>query len=171
MGSRKNIRNKNIQTYSQLQLDNYNNMFFNYPTMFETPMFYQTRPSYYQRRPRNVYRRQQPERSFSFSPFMSELDDLYGYPNRQQTNENECNCGNCRRNFQRKADKSETEKIPESQDLQQVSENIDSNREDTSKTESSDSEVEEKVESVQKVSTNIDAIIKIAKQSETMDKE
>merc|ERR1712066_876437 len=130
MGSRKNIRNKNIQTYSQLQLDNYNNMFFNYPTMFETPMFYQTRPSYYQRRPRNVYRRQQPERSFSFSPFMSELDDLYGYPNRQQTNENECNCGNCRRNFQRKADKSEpenqtlnvqnseNEKIPESQDLQ-----------------------------------------------------
>lgn len=158
-------------------------MFFNYPTMFETPMFYQPRPSYYQRRPRNVYRRQQPERSFSFSPFMSELDGLYGYPDRQQTNENECNCGNCRSNFQRKAEKSEpenqtlnvensqNEKIPESEDLQQVSENIDSNREDTSKTESSDSEAEEKVESVQKVSNNFDAIIEIAKQSETMDKD
>merc|ERR1712061_629780 len=150
--------------------------------MFETPMFYQPRPVYYQR-PRTVYRRPQPERSFSFSPFMSELDDIYGYPNRQQTNENECSCGNCRSNFERKTEKleserqttdienSEKEKLPESVDLQQFSENVDNDREDISESQNSDSEVEEQVESVQKSSSNFDTINEIAKQSEIMDKE
>merc|ERR1711879_969724 len=158
---------------------NYNIMFFNYPTMFETPMFYQHRPSYYQRRPRNVYRRPQTERSFSFSPFMNVLDDFYGYPNHQQTNENECSCGKCINNFQKtepekqttKIQNSENEKIPESPELHKFSENIDSDQEDISETKKSDSEVEEKAEPVKKLSSNFDAIIEIAKQSEMMDKE
>merc|ERR1712146_445585 len=120
MGSRKNIRNS--KTHSQKYTHNSIKMFFNHPTMFETPMFYQPRPVYYQRRPdprkrpKTVYRRPQPERSFNFSPFMNDLDDIFGYPTtRQQTNENECNCGNCRSRFQEKVHKigaeSETESL------------------------------------------------------------
>merc|ERR1712117_620666 len=107
-------------------------MFFNHPTMFETPMFYQPRPVYYQRRPRTVYRKPQPERSFNFSPFMTELDDIYGYPVRQQTNEKECDCENCKSGNQEQIQKlepesetesSEAESLPESSEAHQVSEN------------------------------------------------
>merc|ERR1712170_174283 len=114
-------------------------MFFNHPTLFETPMFYQPRPVYYQRRPdhrirpRAVYRRPQPERSFSFSPFMDDLNDIYSYPpTRQQTNENECDCGNCRSRFREQVHKmeaeSETESLesrlsPKTPEVDQVSEN------------------------------------------------
>jgi len=154
-------------------------MFFNYPTMFETPMFYQPRPTYYQRRPRTAFRRPQPERTFNFSPFMSELDDIYGYPVRQQTNNNDCDCENCRNNIQEQAKKlepeseteilepeklpespkqeteiSEPEKLPDSSEQQKVSEN-------------SESENEEKIED----SKNYNAIIEIAKQSEAIQKD
>merc|ERR1711976_538354 len=114
MGSRKKNRNskRHINTFITTTIK----MFFNHPTMFETPMFYQPRPVYYQRRPdprlrpRTVYRRPQPERSFNFSPFMNQLDDIYGYPSaRQQRNENECNCGNCSSRFQKQVHKMEAE--------------------------------------------------------------
>merc|ERR1711919_11427 len=110
---------KQLNTYKYIH--NSIKMFFNHPTLFETPMFYQPRPVYYQRRPdprirpRAVYRRPQPERSFSFSPFMNELNDIYSYPPaRQQTNENECNCENCRSRFQKQVHKMEAESEPES---------------------------------------------------------
>merc|ERR1712025_972231 len=59
---------------------------------------------------------------------------------------------------------SEKEKLPESEDLQQFSENVDIDREDISESKNSDSEVE-------KSSSNFDTINEIAKQSEIMDKE
>merc|ERR1712117_791891 len=138
-------------------------MFFNHPTMFETPMFYQPRPVYYQRRPRTVYRRPQPERSFNFSPFMNELDDIYGYPARQQTNENECNCENCQNGLQEKSqqlkpelenDTLETEKLPESSEENIVSEN-------------QETDSEQNIED----SKNYDAIIEISKQSRAIQKD
>merc|ERR1712165_168706 len=145
--NRKNIRNK--ETHKKYT-HNYVKMFFNHPTMFETPMFYQPRPTYYQRRPRTVYRRPRPERTFNFSPFMSELDDIYGYPVRQQAKENDCSCENCRNNIQEQAKKLEpeseteifeTEKLPESPEQQKVSEN-----EEDLESGNSDSENEDKIE-------------------------
>merc|ERR1711919_17099 len=140
---------KQLNTYKYIH--NSIKMFFNHPTLFETPMFYQPRPVYYQRRPdprirpRAVYRRPQPERSFSFSPFMDDLNDIYSYPPaRQQTNENECNCENCRSRFQKQVYKteaeSETESLesrlsPKTPEVNQVSEN-----QETSETESFDGE-------------------------------
>merc|ERR1712146_830444 len=119
MGSRKNIRNS--KTHSQKYTHNSIKMFFNHPTMFETPMFYQPRPVYYQRRPdprkrpKTVYRRPQPERSFNFSPFMNELDDIFSYPStRQQTNENQCNCENCSSRLREQVHKMEAESETES---------------------------------------------------------
>jgi len=152
-------------------------MFFNYPTMFETPMFYQPRPTYYQRRPRTVYRRPQPERTFNFSPFMSELDDIYRYPVRQQTNNNDCDCANCRNNIQEQAKKlepeSETEilepeELPKSLEQQKASEN-----EEDSKSENSESENCSELQNVKKIedSKNYNAIIEIAKQSEAIQKD
>jgi len=184
MGSRKNIRNKEThKNYTH----NYVKMFFNHPTMFETPMFYQPRPTYYQRRPRTVYRRPQPERTFNFSPFMSELDDIYGYPVRQQANKNDCDCENCRNSIQEQAKKLEPEsktellepkklpespkqeteilepeKLPEPSEQQKVSEN-----EEDLESENSESENEEKNED----SKNYNAIIEIAKQSEAIQKD
>merc|ERR1712178_639733 len=107
MGSRKNIRNSKTHITNTLITIK---MFFNHPTIFETPMVYQPRPVYYQRRPRTVYRRPQPERSFNFSPFMNELDDIYRFPStRQQTNETECNCGNCQNGLQENSQQLEPE--------------------------------------------------------------
>merc|ERR1711976_92414 len=168
-------------------------MFFNHPSMFETPMFYQPRPVYYQRRPdprirpRTVYRRPQPERSFNFSPFINELDDIYSYtPARQQTNENECNCGNCRNRFQEQTHKIGTESEPESlesrlspetSEVKQVSDN-----QENSETESFDGEKlpespeidhqeseneEENIEDSQ----NYKTIIEISNQSEAIQKD
>merc|ERR1712146_846077 len=131
--SRKNIRNSKAHTNTFI---NYK-MFFNHPTMFETPMFYQPRPVYYQRRPdprmrpRTVYRRPQPERIFNFSPFMNELDGIYGFPSaRQQTNENECNCRNCSSRFEEQVQKMKTEteslesrSLQETPEINHVSEN------------------------------------------------
>merc|ERR1711976_176926 len=188
--SRKKNRNskRHINTFITTTIK----MFFNHPTMFETPMFYQPRPVYYQRRPdprlrpRTVYRRPQPERSFNFSPFMNELDDIYSYtPASQQTNENECNCGNCRSRFQEQVHKmkpeSETESLesrilPETPEVNQVSENEtdsfeaeelpespETNQKD-SESEQSESEnevTEEKIEDSQ----NYKTIIDISKQS------
>merc|ERR1712170_265770 len=174
-------------------------MFFNHPTMFETPMFYQPRPVYYQRRPdprirpRTVYRRPQPERSFSFSPFMNELNDIYSYPPaRQQTNENECNCENCRSRFQEQVHKMESESEPESlesrlspeiSEVNQVSENQehsetesfeaeklpespDTNQKDpeSEQSESENEVIEEKIEDSQIYKT----IAEISKQSEAI---
>merc|ERR1712026_224971 len=197
MGSRKNIRNSktHIQKYTHSSIK----MFFNHPTMFETPLFYQPRPVYYQRRPdprirpRTVYRRPQPERSFNFSPFMNELDDIYGFPSaRQQTNENECNCENCRSRFQKQVHKmeaeSETESLesrlsPKTPEVNQVSENqensetesfdgeklpespeIDHQDSETEQSESENKETNEKTED----SKNYNAIIEISKQSEAI---
>merc|ERR1712018_236482 len=181
--SRKNIRNK--ETHKNTH--NYAKMFFNYPTMFETPMFYQPRSTYYHRRPRTAFRRPQPERTFNFSPFMSELDDIYGYPVRQQTKENDCNCENCRNNIQKQAKKlepeseseilepekfpespkqeteiSEPKKLPDSSEQQKVSEN-----EEDLESENSESENKEKIED----SKYYNAIIEIAKQSEAIQKD
>merc|ERR1739847_182107 len=138
--------------------------------MFETPMFYQPQPTYYQRRPRTAYRRPPPVRNqFNFSPFMSELDDIYGYPVRQRTNQNECNCENCRNSLQEQVQKLEpeseavileTKKLDESAEEQQVSEN----EEDS---EPENKEKDEKIED----SKNYKAIIEIAKQSETIEKD
>merc|ERR1712170_159718 len=200
MGSRKNIRNS--KTHLQKHTHNFIKMFFNHPTMFETPMFYQPRPVYSQRRPdprirpRTVYRRPQPERSFSFSPFIDDLNDIYRYPTaRQQTNENECNCENCRSRFQEQAHKigaeSELENLesrlsPEISEVNQVSENQDhsetesfeaeklpespeTNQKD-SESEQSESEnevTEEKIEDSQ----NYKAILEISKQSEAIQKD
>merc|ERR1712026_634050 len=149
MGSRKNIRNSktHIQKYTHSSIK----MFFNHPTMFETPLFYQPRPVYYQRRPdprirpRTVYRRPQPERSFNFSPFMNELDDIYGFPStRQQTNENECNCGNCSGRSQEHVHKmkaeSETESLESRLSLKTPEVNQVSENQDNSETESFDGE-------------------------------
>merc|ERR1711963_593202 len=124
-------------------------MFFNHPTMFETPMFYQPRPVYYQRRqdprirPRNVYRRPQPERSFSFSPFMDDLNDIYSYPPaRQQTNENECNCENCNSRIREQVHKTEAESETESFEAEKLPESPEINQKD-SESEQSESENEE----------------------------
>merc|ERR1739848_745902 len=170
--SRKNIRSK--ETHKNTH--NYVKMFFNFPTMFETPTFYQPRPTYYQRRLRTAYRRPQPEQIFNFSPFMSELDDIYGYPVRQQAKENDCNCGNCRYNIQEQAKKLEpeseteifeTEKLPESPEQQKVSESEENLEPENSESENSESENEEKIED----SKNYNAIIEIAKQSEAIQKD
>merc|ERR1712170_3732 len=196
MGSRKNIRNS--KTHIQKYTHNCIKMFFNYPTMFETPMFYQPRPVYYQRRPdprirpRTVYRRPQPE-SFNFSPFMNELDDIYGFPSaRQQIDENECDCGNCRSRFQKQVHKTEAESEPESlesrlspeiSEVNQVSENQehsetesfeaeklpespDTNQKDpeSEQSESESEVIEEKIEDSQ----NYKTIFEISKQSEAI---
>merc|ERR1711976_362885 len=170
-------------------------MFFNHPTMFETPMFYQPRPVYYQRRqdprirPRTVYRRPQPERSFNFSPFMNDLNDIYSYPSaRQQTNENECNCVNCRSRFQRQVHKMEAESKTESlesgtPEINQVSENQEQLETESfeaeelpespeinqkeSKSEQSESENEETEENIED-SQNYKTIVEISKQSEAI---
>merc|ERR1711963_818792 len=198
--SRKNSRNS--KTHLQKYTHNSIKMFFNHPTMFETPMFYQPRPVYYQRRqdprirPRSVYRRPQPERSFSFSPFMDDLNDIYSYPPaRQQTNENECNCKNCRSRFQKQVHKmeaeSETESLesrlsPKTPEVNQVSENQensetesfeaeklpespDTNQKDpeSEQSESENEVIEEKIEDSQ----NYKAIIKISEQSEAIQKD
>merc|ERR1712026_11808 len=174
-------------------------MFFNRPTMFETPMFYQPRPVYYQRRPdprlrpRTVYRRPQPGRSFNFSPFMNELDDIYGFPSaRQQIDENECDCGNCRSRFQKQVHKTEAESEPESlesrlspeiSEVNQVSENQEhsetesfeaeelpespeTNQKDP-ESEQSESENEETEENIED-SQNYKTIVEISKQSEAI---
>merc|ERR1739848_321053 len=90
-------------------------------------MLYQQRRVFYCLRPRPVYRRPQPERSFNFSPLMSELDDIYGYPVRQQANERECSCENCKSGNQEQVQKlepeSDTETLPESREEHQVIEN------------------------------------------------
>merc|ERR1712026_203140 len=173
-------------------------MFFNHPTMFETPMFYQPRPVYYQRRPdprirpRTVYRRPQPE-SFNFSPFMNELDDIYGFPSaRQQIDENECDCGNCRSRFQKQVHKMEAEPetdslesgtLPKAPEVNQVSENQehleterleheklqespDTNQKDpeSEQSESENEVIEEKIEDSQ----NYKTIVEISKQSEAI---
>merc|ERR1711963_629890 len=198
--SRKNSRNS--KTHLQKYTHNSIKMFFNHPTMFETPMFYQPRPVYYQRRPdprirpRSVYRRPQPERSFSFSPFMDDLNDIYSYPPaRQQTIENECNCENCRSRFQKQVHKmeaeSETESLesrlsPEISEVNQVTENqentenesfdgeklpespeIDHKDSETEQSESGNEETEEKIEDSQ----NYKTIIEISKQSEAIQKD
>merc|ERR1712026_135624 len=197
MGSRKNIRNSktHIQKYTHSSIK----MFFNHPTMFETPLFYQPRPVYYQRRPdprirpRTVYRRPQPERSFSFSPFMDDLNDIYSYPPaRQQINENECNCENCRSLFQKQVHKmeaeSETESLesrlsPKTPEVNQVSENQENSETESfdgeklpespeidhkdSETEQSESENEATNEKTED-SKNYNAIIEISKQSEAI---
>merc|ERR1711976_544526 len=170
-------------------------MFFNHPTLFETPMFYQPRPVYYQRRPdprirpRTVYRRPQPERSFNFSPFMNDLNDIYSYPPaRQQTNENECNCENCRSRFQRQVHKMEAESKTESlesgtPDINQVSENQEQLKTESfeaeelpespeinqkeSESEQSESENEETEENIED-SQNYKTIVEISKQSEAI---
>merc|ERR1711976_146521 len=177
-------------------------MFFNHPTMFETPMFYQPRPVYYQRRqdprirPRTVYRRPQPERSFNFSPFFNELDDIYSYaPARQQTNENECNCGNCSSRSQEQVqkigaesepDSYESKLSPEAPEVNQVSENQEQSETDSfeaeelpesPETNQKDSESEQ-LESENEVSQekiedsqNYKTIIEISRQSEAIQKE
>merc|ERR1712026_154760 len=195
MGSRKNIRNSKTHIIHY----HFRKMFFNHPTMFETPMIYQPRPVYYQRRPdprirpRTVYRRPQLDRSFNFSPFMNDLDDIYGYPSaRQQRNENECNCENCRSRFQEQVHKTEAESEPESlesrlppeiSEVNQVSENqehsetesfeaeklpespeIDNKDSETEQSESENEETEEKIEDPQ----NYKTIIEISKQSEAI---
>merc|ERR1712170_240649 len=166
--------------------------FFNHPTMFETPMFYQPRPVYYQRRPdprirpRTVYRRPQPE-SFNFSPFMNELDDIYGFPSaRQQIDENECDCGNCRSCFQKQVHKMEAEPeteslesrlSPKTPEVKQNSETgsfdreklpespeIDHKDSETEQSESENEETEEKIEDSQ----NYKTIVEISKQSEAI---
>merc|ERR1711976_724796 len=196
MGSRKKNRNskRHINTFITTTIK----MFFNHPTMFETPMFYQPRPVYYQRRPdprirpRTVYRRPQPERSFNFSPFMNELDDIYSYaPARQQTNENECNCGNCRSRFQEQVHKMEAESETESlksgtTEINQVSENqehletesfeaeelpespeINRRKSESEQSESETEVTKEKIEGSQ----NYKAIIEISEQSEAIQKD
>merc|ERR1712170_157217 len=167
--------------------------------MFETPMFYQPRPVYYQRRPdprirpRTVYRRPQPERSFSFSPFMNELNDIYSYPPaRQQTNENECNCENCRSRFQERVHKMESESEPESlesrlspktPEVNQVYENQENSETESfdgeklpespetnqkeSESEQSESETEVTEEKIED-SQNYKTIVEISKQSEAI---
>merc|ERR1712178_501344 len=138
---------------------------------FETPMFYQPRPVYYQRRPdprirpRTVYRRPQPERSFNFFPFMNDLEDIYSYaPARQQTNENECNCGNCSSRVQEQvqtigveSERLELEKLPESPETNQKDS-------ESEQSESENEEAEEKIEDSQ----NYKTIIEISKQSEAI---
>merc|ERR1712178_62775 len=139
---------------------------------------------------KNVYRRPQPERSFNFSPFMNDLEDIYSYaPARQQTNENECNCGNCSSRVQEQVQtigaESEPESLksrlsPETPEVNQVSENQEhleterleleklpespeTNQKD-SESEQSESEnevTEEKIEDSQ----NYKTIIEISKQS------
>merc|ERR1711976_906809 len=195
--SRKNIRNSktHIQKYTHSPIK----MFFNHPTMFETPLFYQPRPVYYQRqpdprmRPRTVYRRPQPERSFNFSPFMNELDDIFSYPStRQQTNENKCNCENCSSRLREQVHKmeaeSETESLesrfsPEIPEVKQVSENqkhsenhsfeteklpespeINQKESESEQSESENEETEEKIEDSQ----NYKVIVEISKQSEAI---
>merc|ERR1712026_528451 len=164
-------------------------------------MFYQPRPVYYQRRPdprirpRTVYRRPQPE-SFNFSPFMNELDDIYGFPSaRQQIDENECDCGNCRSRFQKQVHKMEAEPetdslesgtLPKAPEVNQVSDNQEhleterleheklpespeTNQKD-SESEQSESEnevTEDKIEDLE----NYKAIIEISKQSEAIQKD
>merc|ERR1712117_752552 len=116
---------------------------------------------------------------------MSELDDIYRYPVRQQTKENDCKCENCRNNIQKQAKKLEPEsesqilepekfpespkqeteilepeKFPDSSEQQKVSE-------DDLESENSESENEEKIED----SKNYNAIIEIAKQSEAIQKD
>merc|ERR1711976_858142 len=173
-------------------------MFFNHPTMFETPMFYQPRPVYYQRRPdprlipRTVYRRPQPERSFNFSPFMNELDDIYGFPSaRHQTNENKCNCRNCNSRFREQVHKMEAESETESlksgtTEINQVSENQENSETESfdgeklpespeinrreSESEQSESETEVTKEKIED-SQNYKAIIEISEQSEAIQKD
>merc|ERR1711976_995919 len=170
-------------------------MFFNHPTMFETPMFYQPRPVYYQRRPdprlrpKAVYRRPQPERSFSFSPFMDDLNDIYSYPPaRQQRNENECNCENCRSRFQEQVHKTEAESEPESlesrlspeiSEVNQVSENQEHSETESFEAEKlpespdtnqkdPESEQSESENEVIEDSQNYKTIVEISKQSEAI---
>merc|ERR1712026_302545 len=155
-------------------------------------MFYQPRPVYYQRRPdprirpRTVYRRPQPE-SFNFSPFMNELDDIYGFPSaRQQIDENECDCGNCRSRFQKQVHKMEAEPeteslesrlSPKTPEVKQISETESFEAEELpespeinqkeSETEQSESENEETEENIED-SQNYKTIIEISKQSEAI---
>merc|ERR1712170_124441 len=190
------------QQKTHKHIHNYIKMFFNHPTMFETPMFYQPRPVYYQRqpdpriRPKTVYRRPQPERSFSFSPFMNELDDIYSYsPARQQPNQNECSCATCSSRFQGQIHKTEAESEPESlesrlsseaSEVNQVSKNQENSEtesfeaeklpespeisQEDSESEHSVSETEEKEEKIED-SQNYKTIIEISKQSETIQKD
>merc|ERR1739848_378285 len=132
-------------------------------------MLYQQRRVFYCLRPRPVYRRPQPERSFNFSPLMSELDDIYGYPVRQQANEKECSCENCKSGNQEQVQKlepeSDTETLPEPREEHQVIENHDDSESEYS--ESEDEKTEEKIED----SKNYKAIIEISKQSEAIQKD
>merc|ERR1712173_516297 len=111
----------------------------------------------------------QPKRSFNFSPFMSELDDIYRHPIRQQANERECSCENCKSGSQEQVQKSEpesdTETLPESREEHQVSENHDDSESEYS--ESENEETEGKIED----SKNYKAIIEISKQSEAIQKD
>merc|ERR1711976_27576 len=127
-------------------------------------------------------------------PFMNELDDIYSYtPARQQTNENECNCGNCRGRFQEQVHKmkpeSETESLesrlsPKTPEVNQVSENQENSETESfngeklpespeinqkeSESEQSESENEETEENIED-SQNYKTIVEISKQSEAIE--